>query len=427
MASSPDRVLRTLLGLPESVELRWTRHREGDDLGRVEISLRVAGSSLALELTAGVASRLPPWLEEGELSLRASPPNGDTAAMTTLARRVGARFVRQARPMTGELRSVFGVRQRRTFDELAHHHLRDGWDIWHHADGEERFGVGLLRLGFRCNQDCWFCWQGRDWPDAEANARDRIDRLADAGARILSITGGEPTAYKSLPDLISHARARGMQVSVQTNAIGLSRPALLRRLLDAGLAVAFVSFHSSDAAVSDSMTRAPGTWTDTVRGIRAALEAGLDVRLNCVVERTNLAGIEAHAAFIRDALRPYGPAHLLGVSYSHPSRYFDEAAWADHVAPLDLVGPTLVRAATLLTDAGVPVELLGSCGFPVCAVREAPGLLQRLRDPTFPTVQTASRTAAAVCEGCGEAARCLGPRREYLAVHGARGLAPFTD
>ena len=29
-------------------------------------------------------------------------------------------------------------------------------------------GSANLRLGFRCNQDCGFCWQSRKWPEPPA-------------------------------------------------------------------------------------------------------------------------------------------------------------------------------------------------------------------------------------------------------------------
>ena len=31
----------------------------------------------------------------------------------------------------------------------------------------------IIRLGFRCNQDCWFCWQGRKWPEPPAELYHR--------------------------------------------------------------------------------------------------------------------------------------------------------------------------------------------------------------------------------------------------------------
>jgi len=426
--SDVDTSLRALFGLPPRVGLRWTRDPapDGGRFGVMTVWLDIAGQELRLELLDGGGSTLTPWLTAEGLELRVAPPVGAKQVLTELAKRVGARFLRNADGRTlASLRDDLGVSDARTFDDLAEHHAREGWDIWHHLDGEREHNVGLLRLGFRCNQDCWFCWQGRSWPNSPEGGKERIDRLADQGSRVLTITGGEPTAFKELPDLVAHAVSRGMSVSLQTNAIGFSRPKLMARLMDAGLEAAFVSFHSADPEVSDAMTRAPGTWVHTVAGIKAALTAGVRVRLNCVVEQANVAGLPQHASFIRDELVPLATSHPLSVSYSHPSRYLESDTYADHVAPLDEVAPPLMKAWRILDAAGVFADLLGTCGFPPCVVQEVPGLLDRVRDVHFPQLHTVSRTAAKACGDCSLKDRCLGPRHEYLAVHGERGLRPL--
>ena len=422
--------LRALLGLPDHVPLTWSRQGGPPPgrFGRLDLEVHVGASSLALHLLDGSPSPLPSWLETGALQLRVAQPSpgADEAALFALARRLGTRFRRNVdAPSLATLRQVLAEDGTRSFNDLSRHHARDTWDIWHHMDGEAERAMGLLRLGFRCNQDCWFCWQGRDWPDAPGDAIARIDRLADEGARILTITGGEPTTFQELPALIAHGVERGMEVSIQTNAIAFSRPKTLRRLLDAGLRASFVSFHSANESVSDAMTRAPGTWEPTVRGIEAGLEAGLHIRLNCVVERTNAPGLPEHAAFIVDRFVPRATRYPLGVAYSHPSRYLDHAAYAAHVAPLDEVAGLVQQAAAALRAAGVTVELLGSCGFPPCVVQDVPGVIDQVRDAMFPSIHTVSRVPTETCEGCALMNRCLGPRREYLEVYGERGLRPI--
>lgn len=420
--------MRALLGLPDEVPLRWTRDGATHDgtFGVLDLQIQLSSVDLRLELCDGGRPTLRPWLEGGGMELRIAPPVGDRDVITALAKRLGGRFVRNVDAgVRAALREELAGPGGRTFEDLARHHAREGFDIWHHRDGELVNRHGLLRLGFRCNQDCWFCWQGRSWPDDVGPARERIDHLHAEGVIALTITGGEPTAFKELPDLLAHARSLGMRVSLQTNAIGFSRPALLARLVEAGVDDAFVSFHSADPDISDAMTRAPGTWVHTVRGIQAALGAGIHVRLNCVVERANVEDLPRHAAFIRDELAPHAERHPLGVSYSHPSRYLDAALYAEHVVPLDEVAGPLAEATRLLEEAGVPVDLLGTCGFPPCVVQDVPGLVERVRRTVFPELHTVSRTDAQACRGCALEARCLGPRKEYLAVHGERGLRPI--
>ncbi|MFT5685718.1 MAG: hypothetical protein ACI8RZ_006672, partial [Myxococcota bacterium] len=99
------------------------------------------------------------------------------------------------------------------------------WPLSHLDDGRFRQigsspmgDYGLLRLGYRCNQDCWFCWQGRSWPAPPmAQFFTWLDELAEAGITALQLTGGEATTYTRLPELIARASAYGMAVSLQTN------------------------------------------------------------------------------------------------------------------------------------------------------------------------------------------------------------------
>jgi hypothetical protein len=38
----------------------------------------------------------------------------------------------------------------------------------------------IIRVGFRCNQDCGFCWQGRDWPGPSTHPHPRTRRNRSA-------------------------------------------------------------------------------------------------------------------------------------------------------------------------------------------------------------------------------------------------------
>ena len=154
----------------------------------------------------------------------------------------------------------------------------------------------IVRVGFRCNQDCGFCRQGRDWPGAPRSVLERwIDEMAAGGVRQLMISGGEPTIYPELLDLVRRARAAGLRPWLQTNAIRMAKPGFAQDSVDAGVEGLSVSYHAGDSALSDLLTRAPGTHVRTEAGIRASLRAGMRVGLNCVVGRRNLPHLPATA------------------------------------------------------------------------------------------------------------------------------------
>lgn len=289
-----------------------------------------------------------------------------------------------------------------------------------------------LRLGFRCNQDCHFCWQGRRWPGPPETLHEQwLDELGELGVKRLVLTGGEPTLYRGLGALLRRARERyGMLTMLQTNAVLLSRRSALDRLVSAGVDRLFVSLHAADPDISDGMTRAPGTWTKTVAGVEAALGAGLRVGLSVVVERANRADLPAHARMVRDRfVTPFPDNPVESVTYSRPQTYFDPAMHRASIEALDVLGPPLREAVAVLSAAGVVVDLTtGSCAIPACVLREYPEHI------TLPPVHMWAATDRArarghagpePCQGCALAGRCGGPGPGYVAVHGTRGLRPF--
>lgn len=284
---------------------------------------------------------------------------------------------------------------------------------------------GVLRLGFRCNQDCAFCWQGRSWPEPPPEFYEIwLREMVDAGIERIVITGGEPTLNRDLVRLVGIASSRGALVSLQTNAIMLGRRDLAAQLHAAGLVEASVSLHAGDAETSDRMTRAPGTFVRTVAGIEAALEAGLGVNLTCVVERDNVAVLGEQARFI---VSRFGQHYrMLSVAYAHPAEYYDQEHWADALVPLDVSGPAVGDAVTQLRRAKILVNTQGGCGFPTCALRDFPEALQSLAPERLPEGEIATRMYADECGSCALRPGCIGLRRVYFDKFGSRGLRPFA-
>lgn len=284
-----------------------------------------------------------------------------------------------------------------------------------------------LRLGFRCNQDCDFCWQDRAWPEPpHALYEAWIDAFAASGVGLLDVSGGEPTVHRRLPEIIRRASQAGMRVRLETNALRLTRPGLLRTLVGAGLWGVFVSWHSADETLSDRLTRAPGTWRRTVEGIGACLDAGLHVSLNAVVDARTWSGLEAHARAVVDRfVAPREGTKVARVTYSHPTASFGDPTGTAWQVPFDLLRPALLGAASILRAAGVDVDLTGPCGFPRCLFRDEPGLLSNIDMDSRDLSDRDARRYVAPCEACTERSRCLGPRREYVEAFGDRDLEPF--
>jgi len=153
----------------------------------------------------------------------------------------------------------------------------------------------------RCNFRCGYCMPkevfDRDYrflPQSSLLSFEEITRLARLfvahGVRKLRLTGGEPLLRKNLETLVGMLAAlrtpegEALDLTLTTNASLLERKA--QALADAGLRRISVSLDALDDAVFRRMNDVDFPVADVLRGIDAALAAGLGpVKVNMVVKR----------------------------------------------------------------------------------------------------------------------------------------------
>src|SRR5258708_66367 len=88
----------------------------------------------------------------------------------------------------------------------------------------------------RCNLACAYCneYDTTSQPVPLASMLAWLDKLADLGTAMITVSGGEPLMHPELDVMIAHMRRRGMVASLITNGYYLS-PERIRRLNAAGL------------------------------------------------------------------------------------------------------------------------------------------------------------------------------------------------
>jgi len=88
----------------------------------------------------------------------------------------------------------------------------------------------------RCNLSCTYCNEYDDFspPVPVATMIERINRLADLGTGIITLSGGEPMLHPELDEIIAAMRRRGVLACMITNGY-LLVPERVRRLNEAGL------------------------------------------------------------------------------------------------------------------------------------------------------------------------------------------------
>jgi MoaA/NifB/PqqE/SkfB family radical SAM enzyme len=200
-----------------------------------------------------------------------------------------------------------------------------------------------IGLGFACNNACIFCAQGDLRAGGEELEEGRVEALIEAvePGEVVAFVGGEPTIHERLPAWIEAAGARGARrVLVQTNARRLAYAAYARALKGASKSLALeVSLHGSTEPMHDYHTSAPGSFKQTLLGLKNARSIGLETAITAVVTRSNFRHLAeivavAHSAGAR-AVR-FAVAEPFGRAGRDKDRVIP--AW-------ELVKPHLVHAA----------------------------------------------------------------------------------
>ncbi len=152
----------------------------------------------------------------------------------------------------------------------------------------------------QCNFRCTYCMPkevfGRDYeflPKESLLSFDEIERLARSFVRLgvdkLRITGGEPLLRKNIEELIQKlsliqtVQGKPIEIAMTTNGVLLAKKAASLRA--AGLSRITVSLDALDDATFRRMNDVDFPVADVLRGIDAAAEAGLRVKVNMVVQR----------------------------------------------------------------------------------------------------------------------------------------------
>jgi mycofactocin biosynthetic radical S-adenosylmethionine protein MftC len=148
----------------------------------------------------------------------------------------------------------------------------------------------LVELTYRCNLDCFFCYNdlgARGEPLRREEYLQLFADLAEMGVLNLTLSGGEPLAHPDFLLLGGRARELGFVVRVKSNGHAL-RGELARRVRDeVDPFLVEVSLHGATAGTHDRQTRVPGSFDRLLANLREASALGLRLKLNSTLTAWN--------------------------------------------------------------------------------------------------------------------------------------------
>ena len=307
--------------------------------------------------------------------------------------------------------------------------------------GPRRAVKALLKVGYGCNEHCAFCHtlEVREVQGSAAEVEAKIRRAAElAGYQLrpgeramVVLSGGEPTIRPELVRWAELIASLGLDVGLVTNGRMLAYPELVAALLARRLRYVYLSLHGGSAKVHNLMVRTQA-FDEAFAALRNLAGRGLDLHINCVVTRHNL----AHLRGLVDAVLPF-PDATLKFSMVEPKGGGDRLF--DHLMPR--VADVAARVAEAIgygeAKAGQGGPRFEHGALPLCLM---PGRERQFGDlkthryrtmievgePDYFPVDDLNKLHPPACDGCRLRGPCPGLYRGYHEVHGDAELRPLA-
>lgn len=213
-----------------------------------------------------------------------------------------------------------------------------------------------VALSLSCNNACIHCAQGKLREESGASDAEAAVRALAASLRqgeTVALQGGEPTLDDRLPAFIRALHDGGAgRIVVQTNGRRLAYRAYARLLAEASPRLALeVSLAGSTEPMHDYHTSSPGSFKQTVLGLRNARAEGLTASVSTVVTRSNF-------RHLSDVVRLCHALSAAGLRFV-PAQPFGRARdLRDRVVPApELVAPYLAQALADGAKLGLAVSV----------------------------------------------------------------------
>lgn len=311
-----------------------------------------------------------------------------------------------------------------------------------------------IKVGLSCNNACVHCImepvkkaQQRSGNSLDADTtsvQGLIASAAERGFSHITLTGGEVTIRPDFPDLVLFALAQGLTVVIQTNGRQLARPsrrAFLRQVTDPDRVQFVIALHGPDEAIHDAVTRRPGSFQQTMRGIESLQQDGFRVCGKLVISRINLDGIVATLRLLKRL-----DIGECVVAFPHAEDFSSQVF--HRVVPRYEAVAAVIQAILTADPAIFPSEISYET-IPYCVVRDVRFwrssldlvfLRERMRGSetliemsmTGDTIDWSAargqiKTKPTACPACLLDPLCEGPWLEYVAHFGEGEFQSVTD
>jgi len=176
----------------------------------------------------------------------------------------------------------------------------------------------------------------------------------------MDITGGEPTIYPYIEEIVAYAKSKGVLSCIITNGIVTRSKA--ESILNAGLDGWLISRHGLKDTHNNvtNFSQAYDRQLEFLEFIKGKAQ----IRFNCVIHKFN----ELELDKIADELRPYCPEIVNFINMNPHTDWISQSlATKDVIANLNTVEPLLNASIAILEKSGIGVNVRY---YPMCRIAE---------------------------------------------------------
>ena len=283
-----------------------------------------------------------------------------------------------------------------------------------------------IKVGFTCNNNCRFCVVA-DMRHIGDQTTEKIKRDLELGrtngAIEVVLTGGEPTIRPDIFEIVSHARNLGFRfIQIQTNGRMFYYKKFCEEIIKSGANVFSPALHGHKPEIHDYLTRSPGSFNQTVTGIKNLRELDQTLSTNSVITKQNY-------KFLPELARLFVDLKVDGFQFAFPHAVGNAYRNFDEIVPLkSAIMEYVRRALDIAIDSGVRVMVEA---YPFCFMKNyekycsefyIPPTEVRYPDSVTPDFErerkTKYKSKGPQCRECKYFSICEGPWREYPQIIG---------
>lgn len=273
----------------------------------------------------------------------------------------------------------------------------------------------------RCNNYCLMCSQPPKLANDEwllDEAFELIRMIPRQTAKVMCITGGEPTLYgERFIKLLSHVKRYlpNTSLHILSNGRSFSKMDFAARYAEVNHSDMMVGIpvYSADPARHDYVVQAKGAFDETIRGILNLKELGQRVEIRVVVHKQTFEGLPTLAEFITRNLLFVDQVALMGLEMTGFTRANLDALWIDPVKYKD----KLSEAVQILDSYRIPVSIYNH---QLCLVNSG------VEKFYVRSISDWKNEYASECKGCARKHECGGFFSSGIKYGYSPSLKPFS-